>query len=220
MDLDRIHDGLDSERCMICHFIEKDESDLLINWASSGENIHKGLRIGESFCNPHFWRLSKVVTDVTVAALNGFLLEQFVSELDNNEEQQTEAWFRNYRDRQSGLTERVVCPVCGTLFERESEHIESVITYLEGKENMQAYEKSRGLCIPHFIKVFLSVRNDVQRERLRAIQKSHITILMHELQEFIRKKFPPLRWERTGAEKLAYWRSLEKLVGRKGTKWR
>ncbi len=220
MDLDRMRAALDSGRCMICHFIEKDESDLLIEWSSSGENIHKGLRIGESFCNHHFWGLSKVVTDVTVATLNGFLLEQFVYELDNNREQRTESWFRNYRDRQSGLSGQSICPVCGKLLEREMEYIESVIAFLEDKENMPAYERSRGLCNPHFIKIFLSVRDDIQRERLRVIQKNHITTLIYELQEFIKKKFPPLRWERTGAEKLAYWRSLEKLVGRKGTKWR
>lgn len=163
---------------MICHFIEKDESDLLIKWASSGENIHKGLKIGESFCNHHFWRLSKVVTDVTVATLNWFLLEQFVSELDNTGEHQTEAWFRNYRDRQSGVSGPDVCPVCGKLVEREKEYIESVITFLEDTENMPAYEKSRGLCIPHFIKIFLFMRDDMQRERLREIQKSHITTLI------------------------------------------
>jgi hypothetical protein len=219
MNQDRMQDALNSGRCMICHFIEKDESDLLIKWASTGENIHKGLPAGESFCNHHFWRLSKVVTDVTVATLNEFLLEQFVSELDSVEELWTEVWFRNYQDRQSDLSGRGVCPVCKKLFEREREYIEAAIAFLEDDENTAAYEKSRGLCIPHFIKVSLSVRDDMQRERLRAIQKNHTAALMHELREFIRKKLPPLRWERTGDERLAYWRSLEKLVGRRGTKW-
>jgi endogenous inhibitor of DNA gyrase (YacG/DUF329 family) len=219
MDQNRIRDAIKSKRCMICHFIEKDESDLLISWAGAGENIHKGLRIGECFCNHHFWRLRKVVNDVTAATLNGFLLDQFVSELDNKEKHQTEVWFRDYRDRQSGLTGQTACPVCGKLFAREREYIESIIAFLEDKENMPAYEKSRGLCIPHFIKVFLSLQDNMQRERLREIQKSHITELMHELQEFIRKQLPPQKWERTEDEKVAHWRSLEKLVGRIGTKW-
>lgn len=220
MNRDRMQDALNSGRCMICHFIEKDESDLLIKWASTGENIHKGLCIGESFCNHHFWKLSKVVADVDVAALNGFLLEQFLSDLDSKDEQQTEAWLQNYRDCRNGLSEAIVCPICGRLFKREREYIESIIAFLEDKKNVSAYEKSRGLCTPHFIKVFLSLRGDLHREQLRVIQKSHMIALIYEFREYIRKKLPPLRWERSGAEKLAYWRSLEKLVGRQGSKWR
>jgi hypothetical protein len=64
------------------------------------------------------------------------------------------------------------------------------------------------------------VGDDLQRERLRAIQKSHIRILIKELQGFMRKQLPPAKWERTEDEKVAHWRSLEKLVGRIGTKWR
>ncbi len=218
MDNDKMHEGLESGRCTICHFMEKDESDLLCKWAGAGENIYKGLRAGEVFCNLHFWRMKKAMSDVTAAALNGFLLEQFVSELDSTDVQLADAWLRDYQDRQS-LSGHVVCPVCRTLFGREKEYIEAVVAFLADRENMQTYQKSRGLCIPHFIKVFLSVRDDLQRERIWTIQKTHTTVLMEELQEFIRKQLPPLKWERTGDEKLAYWRSLEKLVGRTGTKW-
>ena len=219
MDKGRIRDALDSGRCMICHFMDKDESDLLIQWASAGENIHKGLRNGDSFCNHHFWRLSKVISDVALATLSGFFLEQFISELDNTGKEQTEVWFRNYREHQSGLLGQAVCPVCGRLAQRESDYTESVVEFLEGEGNMKTYEDSRGLCIAHFIKIFLYLRNDIVRERLRMSQRSHIITLIHELQEFIRKKNPSLRWERTTDEWIAYWRSLEKLVGRQGTKW-
>ena len=159
------------------------------------------------------------MSDVTAAALNGFLLEQFACELDSTDVQLSAVWLRNYQDLQS-LSGHEVCPVCATLSGREEEYIEAVVEFLADEDNMQAYEKSRGLCIPHFIKIFFSVPDALQRERLRTIQKSHISALINELQEFIRKQFPPQKWERTGDEKVAHWRSLEKLVGRIGTKWR
>jgi len=217
--MEKIHEGLDSGRCMICHFIENDESELLIKWAGRGEQIQQGLRNRESFCNHHFWRLKKVMSDNTVAALGVFLLEQFVYELDGSDAPLTEAWLRDYQDRRS-FSGRIDCPVCGTLFEREREYINAAVDFLESAGNMPVYEKSRGLCMPHFIKVFLSIRDESQRQRLREIQKKHIDALVGELQEFIKKKDPSRKWERTGDEKVAHWRSLEKLVGRTGTKWR
>jgi hypothetical protein len=219
MEIEKIHNGLDSGRCMICHFIENDESELLIQWAGRGEKIRQGLQSGEAFCNHHFWRLKKVMSDDTVAALGVFLLEQFFFELDGADAPLTEAWLRDYQDRQS-FSGHMDCPVCGILSDHEREYINAAVAFLGFAGNMPAYEKSRGLCIPHFIKVFLSVRDESQRQRLREIQKSHIAALIHELQEFIKKKDPPLKWERTGDEKIAHWRSLEKLVGRTGTKWR
>ena len=219
MEMGKIHNGLDSGRCMICYFIENDESELLIKWAARGEKIQQGLRHGGAFCNHHCWRLKKVMSDNTAAALGVFLLEQVLFELDGADASLTEAWLRDYQDRQSSLVHEV-CPVCGMLSGREKEYIEAVVAFLADGENMQAYEKSRGLCIPHFIKVFLSMGDGPQRERLRAIQKSHIRVLISELQAFIGKQRPPQKWERTGDEKVAHWRSLEKLVGRIGTKWR
>ncbi len=219
MDSDRLHDALSSGRCMICHLLERDESDLLCKWAGYGEDIHKGLRDEEIFCNLHFWKLKKAMSDVTAAALNCFLLEQFLSELDNTDVQLADAWLRDYQDRQS-LSGHVVCPVCRTLSGREKDYIKTVGAFLADGENMQAYDKSRGLCIPHFVRVFLSERDDAQRERMWTIQTRHIAALIQELKVFIRKRLPPQKWERTEDEKFAYWRSLEKLVGRQGTKWR
>ncbi len=219
MDVDKMHDGLKSGRCAICHFMEKDESDLLCKWAGYGEDISKGLSDGEVFCNHHFWSLKKVMSDVTAAALNGFLLEQFVSELDGLAVQAADVWLRDYQDRQS-LSGHVVCPACRTLSGREREYIEAFGAFLADGENMHAYDKSRGLCIPHFMRIFLSERDDAQRERMWTIQTRHIAALIHELKVFIRKRLPPQKWERTEDEKFAYWRSLEKLVGRQGTKWR
>ncbi len=220
MDIGKMHEGLEAGRCAICYFMEKDESELLIQWAGAGEQIHDGLRNGELFCNFHFWKLNKIANAVTMAALNGFLLELFVFESGNTDVRQTEVRLHAYQDRQGNSSGAALCPLCGRLVEREWAYIEALAKFLEDKDSMSMYERSRGLCMPHFIKVFLLEKDERVKERLKVIHESHITELIHELEEFIKKKDPPQKWERTEDEKLSYWRSLEKLVGRQGTKWR
>jgi hypothetical protein len=81
---------------------------------------------------------------------------------------------------------------------------------------VRLYEGSRGLCIPHFSEAFLSSNSRHIEDQLLIIQKTHIRNFLNKLNEFIRKKGPLLRWERTEDEKVSYYTAIEKLTSSEG----
>lgn len=81
---------------------------------------------------------------------------------------------------------------------------------------MDIYQNSRGVCIPHFVKVYITLENGHMKNRFSCIQKKHTKLLLNELEGFIGKKNS--RWERTKDENASYKRTISKLVGRRGTK--
>ena len=182
-------------------------------WVSEGEEeVRKQFYKKKRLCNYHFWKLEKRSTDDTMACMTEFLLEQFLSELKGRDKQQIGAWIKD----QNNVSDKNVCPICERLSELERKYIELLVTFIGEKENTILYGKSRGLCVPHFFKIFSFSNDDHIRNLLLDIQKDHINTLLNELKEFIRKKGPSLRWERTDDEKVAYFRAIEKIAGRDG----
>lgn len=211
--------ALNSGRCIVCFFMGQDESDLLAGWVGRGEEeVEKQFHLQKRLCNYHFWKLEKFATDVTMASVSKFLLEKIISTLKEREPYET-IFMNDNEGYRNNLSDKNVCPICEILSEMEAKYIEFLIGFMEKRENMELYEKSRGLCTPHFLKAFSSSKSDLVRGLLLAIQEDHTNILLNELNEFIRKQGPPLRWERSHDERLSYYRAIEKITGGEGIRW-
>jgi hypothetical protein len=213
MEQEKLLKGLSSGRCIICHLLREKELNLLAIWVSKGEEeVQKQFYKKKRLCNYHFWMLEKRSTDDTMACVTEFLLEQFLSELKDRDEQQIIVWIKD----QNNVSDKNVCPICERLSELERKYMELLVTFTKEKENTILYGKSRGLCVPHFFKVFSFTNDDHIKNLFLDIQKDHINTLLNELREFVRKKSPSLRWERTSDEKISYLRAIEKITGREG----
>jgi hypothetical protein len=213
MEQEKLLKALSLGRCIICSLLGEKELNLLTMWVCEGEEeVQKQFYKKKRLCNYHFWKLEKRSTHDTMACVTKFLLEQFLSELKDRDEQQIRAWIKD----PNNVSDKNVCPICERLSELERKYIELLVTFMAEKENTILYGKSRGLCVPHFFKVFSFSNDDHIRNLLLDIQKDHINTLLNELREFNRKKGPSLRWERTSDEKISYLRAIEKITGREG----
>lgn len=217
MEREQLSKALNSGRCIICFFMGQDESDLLATWVGHGEEeVEREFYKGKRLCNYHLWKLEKFSDDVNMAYITKFLLEKVILTLKDQDAHETGILINDFGDFQNNLSDKNACPICETLSELERKYIEFLIGFIEKQENVELYEKSRGLCVRHFLAAFSSSKADYVRDRLLVIQEDHINALLNELKEFIRKKGPSLRWERTRDEKISYLRAIEKITGMEG----
>jgi hypothetical protein len=214
---ERFKKAFNSGRCIICHLLREDEFDILCQWVGNRqeEEFQKILLGRGGFCNYHLWTLEKLCDPLGTAYLTKALLDQFICEADENRIDE----FKNYTKKQYNLSEKNKCPVCDGIAGCEAKHLKNLKEFLRSEQNLELYQKSRGLCIIHFIKLFDFLEDTRLKEKIFSIQKQHIEILLRELEGFIRKQRRTLRWQRTDDEKRAYMRALEKLVATRGVKW-
>lgn len=216
---ERISEAFNLGRCVICSLLRDDEFELLCKWVGNREkeDFERKLLITKGFCNYHFYKLEKLCDPLGLAHIERLLLQEFLKEAERIDKEKTK-WLTAYRQYQYNLSDKNICPICEVLSRNESEYIRHLAKFLEDRSNMKLYENSRGLCIPHFIKVYSFLEDKNIKDKLFDIQKRHTKILLEELRGFANKK--DARWERTENENKSYVRGLLKLSGREGTKWR
>jgi len=220
MDLDRMQKALGSGRCIVCFLMTADELDMLYKGASISTDMEIGQTLAKNgFCSHHFWKLNMRSAYDTISHMTGYLLGKFVSAMEQEDNHPVDNIMNQYWDNRINQSGEIICPICETLSEQETEYINHLKIFLTTKEHLEHFRNSRGLCIPHFMKLMRVVESGSVKKELFFIQRNHVITLIHELQEFIRKYLPPLRWERTDDEKFAYYRAIEKLVGKEGIKY-
>jgi len=212
--------ALESGRCIVCFLMTADESDLLIKGASISTEMDISQTLANNgFCSHHFWKLNMRSAYNTTSHITGYLLNEFITAMEQGDNHSIDAILNHYRDDRINQSGEIICPICETLSKQESEYLCYLRTFFTTNEHLEHFRNSRGLCIPHFMKLMRVVENVSVKKELFTIQRNHVTTLVHELQEFIRKYLPPLRWDRTDDEKFAYYRAIEKLVGKEGVKY-
>ena len=219
-EIEELVDALNSRRCVLCYLYRKDLFDLICKWVSTTEEaVKKETLKQKGFCNYHLWKLREISTEESTAYLARFFLQDFLLQSEDKSLEEVTTWLKNYSNNQRDTPHKNTCLICAALSELESKRLGSFMKFIGTKENMDLYRASRGLCIPHFIKTFLSAKSEAMIKELLAIQKRHTQALVQELDEFIRKKGSSLQWRRTREEKESYLRALEKITGREGVKW-
>jgi hypothetical protein len=107
------------------------------------------------------------------------------------------------------------CPACCNQMETRQRYINTLIEVWHEPEMKTAFEASSGLCIPH-ITIFLeTVKDPAIQERLFILERTNLTGLWNELQEFIRKHDYRYTDEPYGKESDSWIRAIKKLTGNK-----
>jgi len=193
-----LHRALQIRRCPVCCILEPAEFDFMCQLqAPEGESLEARLKRGEAVrvCNVHLWRYHSVATDRGVgillyAWLTGIPLEIGMDDQDFEQP----------------------CLICEFVKAKEQELITGLARSLIESEFRMRYAKSDGLCLGHFRKTMLQLREASAKEFLSNHQHQSLEKLRPLLEEIITKRFR----EASVSARSSVPRGIEKLVGRKG----
>ena len=217
MEKDKVVDAFLSGRCPICSLLRQDEFDLLCHWVGVSDEKHRTsderdkLLKSRGFCNYHFWEFERISGQYGGAEICIGLINKYVAILQN---EQKEIRSSGVKTHYRGLD----CPLCADVEKMEAGYIIELISLLDSDENRRKYAAGWGLCVPHLIKTIIGVKDDSLVSFLFEEEKEKMEQLELNAREYVHKRNAPLRWEQTDDEKNSWFRAIEKLVGRRGTK--
>jgi hypothetical protein len=119
----------------------------------------------------------------------------------------------------AGLLEpQVACPICDQQATTEESVLAAVLSDLGDEAMYQTFQKSDGLCLPHFRQALAQGGEDSAVTRLVDLQRAHFERLRAELFEFIDKTAYHVTAERLSAEKDSWLRAIGALSGQRGAR--
>ena len=214
--------------CPICSlFIKDSQSYLDALLYENVQDVPTRLNLMESFgfCNRHAWQIPKLPAICSPAA--GFavfasdLLRKFnlVVGAMTAESQKKSIW----RSLLHKDTPRVfpqmkagVCPACSHVAEFEAFHLADLVNAITEAEFLEAYEASKGICLPHLFVAEQKHSDHPNFPLLLKLQLGKSQSLRQALEEFIRKQDRRLQQEITEDEARAWRVAMEFLTGKSG----
>jgi len=217
----RIIEAFSSDGCPLCAMLRRDELDSLYQWVGqSNENAKNSAQIKQlldagGFCNFHFWQLQKMSTHYGIASIGGQLIDKLLETLKRHKQKY---FVDAIKHRESHLKIWLIeCPLCCELSKKEREYLKELLVVLTDNKYKSEYEQSRGLCMPHLMKITGYIDNDLLLDILYETEIYQLEKLKSDAADFVSKRYPPQRWKQTEDEKKSWFRAIEKIVGRSGS---
>ncbi len=175
--------------------------------------VRAELKRSHGYCHRHAHQLLTFDNALAVAVLYRDQVRQF---LDSPEEERGWSLATLFHGHSSpDSTNR--CPACATQLEARFRHIDVLIEGLRTEDDLRmAFEKSMGLCAPHF-HAALKRRNlppDTRRFLIDVVTRKSASLLT-ELEELCRKFDYQFSAEKVGEEADSWIRAVEMMTGRK-----
>lgn len=108
------------------------------------------------------------------------------------------------------------CPACAIGEQAEKRNIDLLLAYLGDAKLYTAYAGGEGLCLPHLIRALEGVEDEDTFEHLVRPQARRYRLMLHDLDEFIRKRDHRFRKEKYGEEGDVWLRAMNATVGGAG----
>ncbi|MDT7898675.1 MAG: DUF6062 family protein [Armatimonadota bacterium] len=105
------------------------------------------------------------------------------------------------------------CPVCAERAATEETALTELLDWLHTEEGRQIYAESRGVCLPHFRRLWTKATGEL-RSWLLQTQQDQLRRLSDDLQSYRQKRETLRRHAITPAEETAWATAVEKLSGR------
>jgi len=210
----KLAEAFKSGRCPICYLLQGDEFHELCRWVGGNvadEGNRQRLDVAGGFCNYHFWLLGEIHSPQSGSLVNDYVAANFLDPLRNLSTGgggTFAQWLRNVAEH---------CPLCIHLIAREATHLRALADWLNEPPSWREYENSRGLCLPHLVRLQALIDDPMLRKQLTCAQVVQVGRLLKEMRDFARQFEAGQRWEISHDEWKAWERLVEKLVGRKGT---
>jgi hypothetical protein len=218
------------EGCPVCRLIQASATaylEVLFYEQVTDVGTRRKLRQTRGFCNWHTWEARTIKTaPLAVAIIAQDLLEEELTRLSALQQRPLGGLLaKPWPGRMSthallafvrAWRQRGMCPACQVAVEHEKHALETLLTALPEANFAQRFEASRGVCLPHVVRI---IERHAAHPALKALveaQRRQYARLVAELAEFSRKQNYRCTDTRWGAESDAWLRAIEMLAGKPG----
>ncbi len=200
-------DALKNKKCPVCTLIKVRRNryfEHVIDEQVNDIGFRKKLRTNHGFCNYHAYKFLSYKKSLAVSIIYEDLFLTEVPLLENNRI----------------LKSPNKCIVCDIEKETEKSVIQIIEKYKDDTEFKNAFLASKGLCIPHYKKVVLKVRNlpgwfkEFHLERYK-----QITEILHKFIDSENFSLGHKKPTLTKEEELVWKEAIETFTGYDGMKW-
>jgi Family of unknown function (DUF6062) len=224
----KLLEALADPTCPICALLLEDSHSYLdALFYESVLDVPTRMNLMESFgfCN---WHARQIPSLPSICAPNvGFAIfaSDLLRKLDYVGRAITEerarswkwkSWFGRNRRRLIAFLKERQCLACDHVKQFESYHLNDLMQSLGDKEFFDAYQASRGICLPHFLILEEMFSSHSNFSLLFEAQLAKGKALRNTLEEFIRKQDFRFSDQITSEESTAWQAALEMLTGSPG----
>ncbi len=216
----RLREALTKPACSICRLLSEAVDQHIRNLLYEYVNdlkLREDMREFRGFCNEHAWALLKEPGgSVGIAIIYEDMLKTLTRILDAG--QPDRGLFRSGGGKQLAgeLEPRGSCLICDLREKEEGQIVSTFIEALPDPAFRDLFAESEGLCLPHTIMTFDTVRSAEHFELLRKLQLDRWTDLRDQLREYIRKNDYRYTGEPLGEEGDSWRRVIRDVMGERG----
>lgn len=216
-------DACTTDGCPLCGMRDRHLWRMLdtLLWENvTDPGVRKEILAGRGFCHRHACTLLEAAechaAALGVAIIYEHLMRQFLEELkDINFVARS---VRRPRSKQAAsLVPTRQCFACIAERETEERNISLMLQHLHQDstrdETRGLYERSSGLCLPHFDAAMQAIRSGQLRDYLKDMQLQQLTSLHFDLCEFIRKHDYKVKDKAWGSERDSWRRAVYTCTG-------
>lgn len=193
---------------------------------TNDSGIQKAFRKRRGLCNEHSWQATHMHgSSLSLAILFAAAFDEVLKIVETTPDDPVEsptgfAWVRGRQAASSLLADRLEptgpCMVCDLIGDVEQRLIYTISIFIGDPKLKDAFEKSSGLCLPHFKMALRQTGDSHHREILIATHKVIWKQLYAELREFVDKQDYRRTHEPMGHEGNSWRRAAGHAAGEKG----
>jgi hypothetical protein len=211
---DELHRLIQSQpgRCPICSFVGvaiRRHIDSLFYEMVNDIPTREAIRKSSGFCKPHSLLVAEQADALGTSLIYGDVLKNELTALDEGRfDRPPNTVGAVARILDGSMPGRAPCPVCREERGQSEIAIDALLEGMRHDEFAADFERSAGLCLPHFRIAFLRARDPVAWRRLLEVERTALTRLTAELQALARKYDYRNSAEEMGDESDAWRRAL------------
>jgi len=195
-------DAMKEKICPICSLIEKSEyryMDTLFYELVNDPGVRERLRNSYGFCTKHAQLAKKVGKPLGIAIIYEDICSTIIEKMEKDEEI-------------SSPGKR--CPVCELVSEVEERYMQTFLNNFPRKDFQDSYKNSFGLCMHHFLMIYLRLPGQKEKNILKEYQLHTLREYLPQLGEFIRKHDYRFSHEGFNDKEAISWRKIvDKVAG-------
>jgi len=211
--------------CPLCRLVYRATDrylDSLLYEAVLDPDVRDKLKQSQGFCREHVAMLSRQPGRALGIAL---IYRDIVRDLSvglHKAQIQERGWIDRLRERvpwhrrQATLPATRQCPACDIAQRHQDSYIELLLAHLDDVKLSAAYAEGEGLCLDHLILAIDRAPDQATVQRLVQPQIERYTVMLHHLDEFIRKRDHRFRHEPMGEEGDVWLRAMNAVAGGAG----
>jgi len=210
--------------CSICRLIYRATDrylDSLLYEAVLDPHVRAKLKTSQGFCREHVAMLRrKPGRALGVALIYRDIVRDLVERLSVKPPRKS--LLTQMRDllprprRLASLEATTECPACLIAQRHDDSYLELLLAHLDDPELYEAFAQGEGLCLAHLLRARERVKDPETLARLVQPQIERYTVMLHELDEFIRKRDHRFRHEPMGPEGDVWLRAMNAIAGGAG----